>query len=293
MSFFRRHDGCYGFTLVEVLIVISIIAMLIALLLPAIKKAKRQTRYLSCAYQQRQILMALQQYAFEQKQHFPYGLWSSPTVIGAGQDIIEKIQGSRLIDTDLRDGTGDMALSVLSCPSWKKVGLYDGVHWNGPPYWGWWGNTTMGTSLGAVHTTYLYIGGIGYGMGQDSPPAHGNGSGWWHGWIGYDSATWSRYDDPYDAGPAPSMGHRLRHSEAALVTDRMWISDYAHHGKVSHPYRVSDASGWAIAPNHRNGQDETEGGNIAFLDGHIELRYETAIQERVHVYGSQRPYVCY
>ena len=272
------------------LISISIIALLIALLLPAIKKAKYKARYLVCANQLRQVVVALQQYALEQNEYFPYGLWASPTIIGEGRDIIEKIQSSRMIDTDLRDGSGDPALSILTCPNWKKVGLYDGVHWNEPPYWGWWGHSDMGTSMGAVHTTYLYIGGIGYGRQQDSPPAHDNGNGWWHGWIAYDSETWNQYDDPLDAGPVPSSAHRLRHSDAAIITDRMWLSNPAH---PVHPYRVSDAAGWSIAANHRTPLDETEGGNIGFLDGHIELRYATAIRERVQVYGFQNPYVCY
>ena len=138
MSACRRRDGQDGFTLIEMLISISIIA----LLLPAIKKSKHKARYIVCANQLRQVVVALQQYALEQNEYFPYGLWASPTIIGEGRDIIEKIQGSRMIDTDLRDGSGDPALSILTCPNWKKAGPYDGVHWNGPPYWGWWGTVT-------------------------------------------------------------------------------------------------------------------------------------------------------
>jgi prepilin-type N-terminal cleavage/methylation domain-containing protein/prepilin-type processing-associated H-X9-DG protein len=60
-----------GFTLVELLVVIGIIAVLIGLLLPSLSRAREQARSTQCLSNMRQLGTALQAYLIESKQVVP------------------------------------------------------------------------------------------------------------------------------------------------------------------------------------------------------------------------------
>ena len=75
---------CECFTLIELLVVIAIIAVLAAMLLPALSKARERARAISCVSQQKQCMMANIQYADSNEGLFPcfvaLGSWSKVMV---------------------------------------------------------------------------------------------------------------------------------------------------------------------------------------------------------------------
>jgi prepilin-type N-terminal cleavage/methylation domain-containing protein/prepilin-type processing-associated H-X9-DG protein len=74
-----------GFTLIELLVVIAIIALLLSIVMPALKKAKDMARFLICKSNLRQLCVAVNTYTSDNKGNFmPYAYaYPSPLWIDA------------------------------------------------------------------------------------------------------------------------------------------------------------------------------------------------------------------
>jgi prepilin-type N-terminal cleavage/methylation domain-containing protein len=73
----RTRRPCRAFTLVELLVVIGIIAILIAVLMPALRRARESANAVQCSSNQRQLMMAFLMFANDHKGHLPGNYWDS------------------------------------------------------------------------------------------------------------------------------------------------------------------------------------------------------------------------
>jgi len=128
LSLPARGEG-EGFTLVELLVGIGIIAILMALLLPSLRNAREQSRSLACLSNLREMMHAAAIYQSGNGGRFPIAVYSvnrAPIFINYGWDFIETRDTSTGVTT-IEPGTlwwGNATLRVQQCPSFdgKSVG---------------------------------------------------------------------------------------------------------------------------------------------------------------------------
>ena len=82
----RPRRSSAGFTLVELLVVIGIIALLISILLPALGKARKSAQTVKCLSNLHQMGILMAMYTTQSKGQLPYGYYGGGPTLATAQD---------------------------------------------------------------------------------------------------------------------------------------------------------------------------------------------------------------
>jgi prepilin-type N-terminal cleavage/methylation domain-containing protein len=239
----KKHGA---FTLIELLVVIAIIAILAAMLLPALAKAKDKAKQTNCLSNLKQWGLAMNLYAGDYRDGIPRDGMSAagtyPGNSGAHADpnawfnLLPPMVGERTLDQYSNDPGGNMA-AKLPFPGGR------GRIWHCP-------SATMGSADLAALSGGGAEGFFSYVMNIDLKKNPGDPS------PGVGASNL-----PYPV--MPKLGGLAKPSATVLLTDSVFNSSEGFSAGNTF-YSVNPAARWRAFPSRHNKQ----GGILNFMDGH-------------------------
>ena len=124
-AFWRKEKN--GFTLIELLVVIAIIAILAAMLLPALSRARERARIAVCMSNLKQIGMAFFLYTNDYDGYFPAVAYNLPSG-ASNNDIWYAVMSPKYLNVTSDTGNKEARKSIVGCPSDREEHTL-GLHW--------------------------------------------------------------------------------------------------------------------------------------------------------------------
>ena len=246
----------FGFTLIELLVVIAIIAVLMGILMPALRRVREQARQRSCASRVRQHLLAMQMYADDYNGKFPMprngGYWLWDLNVNTVNFMVK---------------TG-LTPEIFYCPSNDSQQKYQDMYWQYTNTWdGKKFEVENNDDNGYVVSGYCYLLQIDPSANAERPEIRD-----------YEKRT---------PGPKEwvSTNREKRQSEKELVIDST-LGEKDNDAKYRYNFgMVTNGGMWSMhqvpdRTSHLKNDEEPQGGNIGYLDSHVGWRAFSDMEER-------------
>jgi prepilin-type N-terminal cleavage/methylation domain-containing protein/prepilin-type processing-associated H-X9-DG protein len=207
----RSRRRRYAFTLVELLVVIGIIAVLIAVLLPALGRARAQSNKLKCLSNLRQIGLGYMMYTQDNKgRNLSYFYTSSATIDTFWAGLIAKYIGTKYHNANNPASSYNQVIQILLCP------ISDEPSTN---YWGSLNRSWNGKAH-AITTGWDWFHSAG-------PPEQ-----WWVGSYGFNGYLLSDYAPAHDQGRIRryyvKFNDTRKSTDTPIFCDAVWTDFWLH-----------------------------------------------------------------
>ena len=194
-----EKTGAGGFTLLELAVVIATIAVLVALLLPALAGTKPNTQAFQCLENQRQLILAWQMYAQDNSDILPPNDYPYQTHVARDGTIRNWVFGTMYTIIDAIDAPG-LGQGIQVNPALTSLALYN----TNPAAYKCPADTSLmqglsrqrSVSMNCATGTRWWSAGIGTGApaaNPNTPPGSAVGGGWLPGTYNDSQTTYRTY----------------------------------------------------------------------------------------------------
>ena len=238
-----RQVKLYSFTLIELLVVIAIIAILAAILLPTLQKARARGKVSSCQGQLKQLGTVMLQYADDNNAWGATGVdWGAH--YKWGRAYLRYLPGTK----NTRKNGGDTFHKVVICPGWNasdKPPADKNTRYPGE------------TNGSYIFTTYNIF----FGMANRNPTY----SGCWYGWY---TTTNDSYKHLLYNRPLPRLT-MCNTKQKGRAGEKLAATAYTLHSP-SKQMIITDRNQTDKILETNKPPAHSPGVNLCFADGHVE-----------------------